>query len=212
MVLGAVWCPTEQRLSISEDLRRIRQDYFGNRLHELKWVKVSPSNLKLYGRVIDYFFDCPDLHFRCVVIPDKQILDHAARGQDHDTWYYKMYFNLLKVILEPGNGHFIYLDYKDTHSATKTRKLGEVLRNNAYDFERQIVRRIQPVRSEEVMLIQLVDLLTGVVSYINRGKLVSSAKRILVERVRRLSGYSLTATTLLREYKFNILRWSPKED
>jgi len=121
-----------------------------------------------------------------------------------------MYFILLSVLLDPAAEYRIYLDIKDTRSAQKVRKLGEVLANNIRDFERAVVADVQNVRSEEVQQLQLVDLLIGAVSYANRGLSGSPAKVALVEHMRRHSGYSLTKTTWLKEKKVNLLRWQSR--
>ena len=118
-----------------------------------------------------------------------------------------MYFDMLKTIFRPDACYRIYLDYKDTQGAAKVRKLHAVLCNNAYDFDRQIIERVQLVRSHEVEPLQLADLLIGAVSYVNRGLADSSAKQRLVERMRERSGYTLMQTTLLRENKTNLLVW-----
>jgi len=76
-----------------------------------------------------------------------------------------------------------------------------------YDFSRQIIERLQIVRSSEVEILQMADLLTGVVSYANRDLTTSSAKLALVGRIQERSGYSLTRTTLFREDKVNLFVW-----
>lgn len=211
MVLGAVWCPLEKTKRISTRLREIRKKYNLKPDFEVKWTKVSPGMVAFYRELMDYFFDDHDLHFRALIIPDKSKLDHRAFGQDHDAWYYKMYFDMLKVIFGPEGRYRVYLDIKDTRGGAKIAKLHEVLCNNAYDFSRQIIERIQLVHSREVDVLQLADLLIGAVSYANRGLSGSPAKASLVERMRRRSGYSLTRTTLLKEEKVNLLRWQAAE-
>ena len=119
--------------------------------------------------------------------------------------------DMLKIILYPDARYRIYLDYKDTQGATKVKKLQEVLCNNMYDFSRRIIERVQLVRSHEVEILQLADLLIGTVSYVNRGLSTSTAKRRLVDRMRARSGYKLTQTTLLRENKVNLFRWHASE-
>ena len=47
--------------------------------------------------------------------------------------------------------------------------LHEIICNNMYDFRHEIVERMQLVRSHEVELLQLADLLIGAVAYANRG-------------------------------------------
>ena len=207
MVLGAVWCPIERVHGISVRLREIKSNHGLAADFEMKWTKVSPAKRQFYLDVVDYFFEDADLHFRALIVPDKSQLRHAEFGQSHDEWYYKMYFDMLKVILNPHASYRIYLDIKDTRGARKVGKLHEVLSNNLYDFSRQIIERIQTVRSHEVELLQIADLLIGAVSYANRGLMTNAAKVALVEQMRHRSGYSLTKTTLYLEEKVNLFRW-----
>ncbi len=208
MVLGAVWCPRALAKHVFEDIRRIKEGHGFGRC-EVKWGKVSPGNQSLYTDLIDYFFDNESLGFRCVVIKDKQKLDHERYGQDHDTWYYKMFFVLLHGILTPGHAYSVYLDIKDTRGGAKVRKLHEVLCNSRYDFEQKILSNIQIVRSQEVELVQLADILLGAVSYKNRDLNTSRAKNGLVTLVQTKSGYSLVNSTLMKEPKFNVFCWNP---
>lgn len=211
MVLGSIWCPSEKARETAQKLREVKKQHNLAADFEIKWTKVSPAKLNFYLDILEYFFNDNDLHFRALVVRDKSRLCHAAYGQDHDTWYYKMYFDLLKVLLTPNDRFSIYLDIKDTRSADKVRKLHDVLCNNLYDFHREIILKVQNVRSHEVEQVQLADLLIGAVSYANRGLTDNSAKVALVELMRQRSGYSLTRTTLLRENKLNIFKWEPTE-
>ena len=208
MVIGAIWCSLDKRQSIANTLREIKRRHgFSNRF-EIKWTKVSPGGFKFYEEVVNYFFSEEDLHFRSLIVPDKTIINHPRFNQDHDTWYYKMFFNLLKTILNPDDQYHIYLDIKDTRSQNKINKLHDVLSNNAYEFGRKdIIKKIQQVRSDEVEQIQLADLLIGAVTYANRGLTTNSAKIDLIDLVKSKTGYSLTKSTLYQEEKFNIFRW-----
>jgi len=212
MVLGAVWCPLEKTREIAVRLREIKVRHGLKPGFELKFTKVSPAKQQFYLDVMDYFFDDDDLHFRALVVPDKSKLRHEVFKQTHDDWYYKMYFDMLKVILDPEACYRIYLDIKDTHGASRTTKLHEVLCNNIYDFDRRIIETVQQIRSHEAEQLQLADLLVGTVSYTNRGKTTSSAKLALAQRMRNRSRYSLTRTTLYREDKVNIFRWEASEN
>jgi len=211
MVLGAVWFPTEKAREISLKLRDIKKAHSLSPAFEIKWTKVSPAKEGFYLDLLDYFFRNDDLHFRALIVPDKTKLQHDLFGQDHDTWYYKMYFDMLKVILDPESRYRIYVDIKDTRSAVKIAKLRDVLCNNMYDFERRIIERVQTVRSHEVEPLQLADLLVGIISYVNRGLSSNAAKVALVEKMRSMSGYSLTRTNLLREDKVNLFVWQASE-
>lgn len=211
MLLGAVWCPLERVRETAVRIREIKAQHGLSPRFEIKWTKVSPARLQFYLNLMDYFFDDDDLHFRALIVPDKSKLRHSEFQQTHDDWYYKMYFDMLKVIINPDARYRIYLDIKDTRSASKVDKLWEVLRNAKYDFKRKIIERLQTVRSHEVEQMQLADLLLGAISYANRGLGTSEAKLALVERMRRRSGYRLIQTTLLRENKVNLFRWHPRE-
>lgn len=208
MVLGAIWCPLDKTREIAVRIAEIKRRHGLQPSTEVKWVKASPAKIQLYIDLLDYFFDDDDLRFRGVIIPDKSQLNHQAfEGQDHDTWYYKMYFTMLKTLLRPNDSYRIYMDIKDTRGGEKVRRLQEVLANNAYDFSREMVQRLQLVRSHEIGQLQLADLLIGAVSYVNRGLASSSAKSSLVDRIKQRSGYALTKSTLLREEKVNLLCW-----
>jgi len=211
MVLGAIWCPLEIVKEANSAIREVKHKHGLSSSFEIKWIKVSPAKQAFYIELVDYFFNNNDLHFRALTVPDKSKLQHELYGQDHDTWYYKMYFDMLKVILEPDARYRIYLDIKDTRSAGKMAKLHDVLCNNMYDFQRQIIERVQTVRSHEIELLQLADLLIGAISYINRNLTTNSAKVALVEKIRELSGYSLVKTNLLREDKLNLFVWHATE-
>lgn len=211
MVLGAVWCPLEKTRKIAERIREIKEHHKIYPFLEIKWTKVSPAQENFYLDLLDYFFDNNDIHFRALIVNNKDSLSHKEFLQDHDTWYYKMYFELLKILLNPDAQYRIYLDIKDTKSASKITNLHNVLCNNVYDFNRKIITRVQTVRSHEVEQIQLADFLLGIVSYANRNLQTSPAKLKLVERMRKRSGYSLSRSTLYRANKVNLFHWYPSE-
>ncbi|MCB1678520.1 MAG: DUF3800 domain-containing protein [Halioglobus sp.] len=162
MVLGAIWCPLDKSREVAVRLREIKLKHGLAPGFEVKWTKVSPAKTGLYLDLVDYFFDDVDLHFRALIVPDNSKLRHdAIPGQDHDTWYYKMYFDMLKVIFRPDARYRVYLDIKDTRGAEKVAKLHEVLCNNIYDFSRKVIERVQLVHSHEIEQLQLADLLIG---------------------------------------------------
>lgn len=212
MVLGAIWCPLEKSREIAVRLRELKRKHGMSASFEVKWTKIGPAGKDLYLDLIDYFFDDDDLHLRALIVPDKAKLRHDAfPGQDHDTWYYKMYFDMLKVILHPNARYRIYLDIKDTRGAEKVAKLHDVLCNNMYDFSRQVIERLQLVHSHEIEQLQLADLMIGAIGYLNRGLQGNAGKIALIQRIQKRSGYSLTKTTLLREDKINLFFWHAAE-
>ena len=212
MVLGAIWCDLEKVKDVSVRLREIKTKHGCGSKFEVKWTKVSAAKQSLYLDLVDYFFDDDDIRFRALIVPDKSRLNHSAfPAQNHDNWYYKMYFDMLKVLLSPDSKYRVYIDIKDTRGSVKIAKLHDVLCNNLYDFQRSIVERVQQVRSHEIELLQLADLLIGAVSYVNRNLEGSVGKLAVIDRMRRRSGYTLNKTTLLREQKVNLFRWIAQE-
>lgn len=207
MLIGGVWCPQGKKDEIFHRFREIKEEHGLSKRFEIKWNKVSMGQLGFYMDIVNYFFDNSDLHFRVLVIPNKQELKHDLFNQTYDDFYYKMYFNMLKTLFEPGCVYNIYIDIKDTRGQHKVEKLHEVLCNNHYDFDRNLIRKVQQVRSEEVELVALADLLTGALSYVHRGKDTNAAKLKLIERIKTRSGYNLMSSTLYRENKFNIFVW-----
>lgn len=207
MVLGGVWCPDNMRKRIAREIRTLKVRYDLNPHYEVKWNKISKGKYDFYIALVEYFFTNPNLHFRGMVIPDKSILRHEDFGQTHDEFYYKSYFSLIKTLLQPGDHYNIYLDIKDTRGESKVRKLHDYLCNSKYDFDRDMIRRVQQVRSHELELVALADVLIGALSYVHRGFNTSSAKLAVIERIKRLSGYTLMQSTLYREDKFNIFVW-----
>ncbi len=209
MVLGGVWCLRDIAREAHKRLREIKAKHGCGAGFETKWTKVSPSKAALYLDMVDYFFDDDDLRFRAVIVPDKTLLDHDAHAQTHDEWYYKMYFTMLKAILSPQDRFRVYLDIKDTRGGSKVRKLREVLCSSLYDFDAEIVSDIQILRSEDVELMQLADLLIGAVGYVNRGRAENAGKVAVVERIKERSRLSLVRSSLVRERKMNLFRWAP---
>ncbi len=211
MVFGAVWSRLDRKDEISQRVREIRKRHGMPPSFEFKWTKIGPSKIQMYLDLVDYFFDDDDLHFRCLVIPDKKSLNHSRFDQSHDDWYYKQYFNMLKIILRPGDKYNIYLDIKDTRSNSKVRKLHDVLCNNAYDFSRQLIQKVQQIRSHETAQSQLADILIGAMAYRARGLSGNAGKNEIVARIAERSGYSLNKNTLYKEEKFNILMWKGEQ-
>lgn len=216
MVLGAIWCRKDKTREISEKIRDIKEFHGISRRREIKWTKVSPSKVNFYNDLVNFFFDEKELHFRGLVALEKNKLEHEFFQHDHDTWYYKMYYEMLKEIFRLENSYNVYLDIKDTIGIKKVNKLWEVLSNKLYDFKKEVIKKMQLVRSHESEIMQLTDLLIGTVMYENRriygnkydGS--SNAKLNLVKNVKENLMHELTTSTSLLERKFNVFIWSPK--
>lgn len=211
MVLGAIWCPVDKTQEIATRIREIKEKHFSSRHRETKWNKVSPAKLEFYIDLVDYFFDEANLHFRAI-IADKTNLDHGRFQQSHDDWYYKIYFSLLKIILNPESNYRIYIDIKDTRGGSKVKELRNILCTSNYDFSQKIIERVQITHSHEIEQLQLADLLIGALSYYHNTNLndQTEAKQKLIERIKQRSHYSLEKNTLFQEKKLNLFFWESR--
>lgn len=212
MVLGAVWCPREAVQRVSHSIRLIKRAHGLDPHFEIKWTKVSPAGHKFYRELIELFFRDQDLRFRALIIPDKNVLQHEDFNQTHDDFYYKMYFLMLCHIVAPSQKFHIYIDIKDTRGARKMAKLHEALCNNFFDFDRDVIERVQQIHSHESELLQIADLLIGAVSYANCGLTTTSGKgkSQLVNLVNSWPGVGpLDQTSSYGRTKFNLFVWQP---
>ncbi len=215
-VLGAIWVNRDKVSEIFQQLRDLKIKHnlaskSETEIFEAKWTKISISKVNYYCDLIKYFFDNSDLHFRGVVVPNKEILNHAALGQDHDTWYYKMFYVLLNKIIGKDFEYNLYLDIKDTKSNSRVLNLQRLL--NITDTEDMIaVQKAQQIRSHEVELIQLTDILIGALSYKHRGLEENEGKAKVIELIEKnVPGNQIIKTSEVTEEKFNILIWSPRK-
>lgn len=206
MILGCVWCKKDLVKDVHSRIAEIKERNEIARQGEMKWGKLSKGNENAYLDLVNYFFDNAEIHFRAIII-DKSQLSHDRFFQTHDEWYYKMLFLLIRNVLRSDNSYNVYLDYKDTQSGSRSRKLHEVLCNNEYDFQKQLIRNVQCLPSHEIGLIQLCDVLIGSLSYNIHRLNQNSGKLDVVQLVKRRSGMQLTASTLPSEQKFNLLVW-----
>ncbi len=208
MVLGAICCPAAQRAMLARKFKALKKEYHLAPEFEMKWTKLSPAKLDFYKAVLDLFFDEPLLHFRALVVPDKQALEHERFAQNHDAFYYKMWFLLLNTMLKPAHRYRIFLDIKDTQGQAKINKLHDLLCHTNDDFDRNLIQSIELVHSHDVLFVQLADLMIGALAYLHRGLQSSQAKLALVEHLRQRSGLQLEKSALPRADKFNVFVWS----
>jgi len=210
MLIGGIWCPKKEVKDLSEQIRAIKTKHKAR--GEIKWVKVSKSRQEFFIELVEYFFKTPGLNFRCLIVDDKSKLSHDYFNQgSHDSFYYKMYFYMLRNILKPSCRYNIYLDIKDTRSAQKLAKLKEVLCNNVYDFTQQMIGNIQNIHSRESEILQLADLFIGAISYINRDLSDNSAKMKVAQKIATYSGHKLNHKSPPWIDKFNLFIFTPSE-
>jgi len=215
MVIGGVFCSKSKAKKINKDIRKIKVKYNIGPFVEVKWHKISMNKLDFYKELIEYFFSNDDLHFRCVVAPEKKSLNLEKYSLTYNEWYYRIYYLLLKEIVGIDGEYYIYMDIKDTKGGAKVNKLKEVLNKMLYSFYSEVVKNIQLVRSDEIDIMQITDILIGAVSYINRDISISdNGKKEIIDLIMKKTGQSLKYTTTPKIFhnKFDIFRWQPRHE
>lgn len=203
MVLGCVYCLKKDVKYISDKIKQIKIKHGLKPNTEIKWTKVSNNKISMYKELIDLLYT-EDLSFRGWIAHDKKSLDHELFHQTYDDWYYKMYYYLFNYIVSESIINYnIYLDIKDSRSAAKNRKLADILsKYNIFN-----VKKVQTIRSDEVQLVQLADLIIGAIGYDNRELKSSRAKCELVNYIEKKFNVSFLSSTPSNRKKFNIFHW-----
>lgn len=195
-VIGGIWIPAECRQQIKDEIKKIRIKY--GKLGEMKWKKVSPVTLDMYKELIDLFFGRYQIRFRAICIKASEV-DHETYNQGSgELGFYKFYFQLIHHWLVPGNEYSVFIDYKtnaDPHRATVMQR---VLRCTSPVK----VDQVQALSSEQSLLIQLADVLTGVVAASFNNDL-KGTKLELANIVEQYLRHPIRSTGL-GEQKFNV--------
>lgn len=211
MVLGSVWVPKNKVKTIVSDIRSIKEKHGFSRMFEFKWTQVSPAKENFYIDVVKYFFDNPDLHFRAILANKNKF---TYDKYDFDQIYYIIYYYLLINIITNDSTYNIYIDIKSKkRGGVKSCELHRVLSRKLHDFSfSKIIKKLQIIDSKESELLQLADLLSGALGYLNRDLPMSSAKGDVIKTIGEISGSNLRLSTLPSEKKFNVLYWKGKDN
>lgn len=204
MVLGALKVPSSETIRINKTIKYLKHKH--NYHKEIKWTKLNISQKCFYDELLEFFFSSVHMWFQAVLIPDKKNLQHDVYNQgSHDLFYYKMYYQVLRNLIEIDTSIKIYLDYKDTRGGNKIKELGNVLHNA---FKKSIDMKLFSIQSHESNIIQLVDLLIGAISYKARDDIehTSEIKNYIVDKIETLANIELHTGTPPWENKFNIFK------
>lgn len=177
MLLGNISCAYPQVKRHSERIKEIKKKH--HFYAEIKWTNVSRSKLQFYLELIDYFFDT-DLKFRAIGV-QKEYIQLEEPNTTFDDFYYKMYYRLLNYKVDTTDHYNVYLDIKDTWSNTKANRLRDIL-----NVQFGVFRKVQCIRSEESLLLQMADLLMGAIAYeINVPEKRSGAKGKVLAQIKK---------------------------
>lgn len=211
MLIGALYCQKNKVKKINEYIKYLKKNYNLSDKIELKWNKIDKKTEKLYLDIINYFFNNDDLRFRVIVI-DKTKLNHEKFNQTENQFYHKVYFEMLKYIIIPGNSYYIYPDIKDTNSYYNHQIMLNYLRIKMSDINKKTIRKVQPIRSYESLILQVTDVLIGALSYYYRNIIQNKVKLNIINEINRLYQNSFDISSYYDNTKFNIFIWRPKDD
>ena len=204
MVIACIRCPESKVKEITNYILALKKKHHIWKYAEIKWTKVSKSKLDFYLELLEYFFNNRFLLFRAIVVPNKGKLDHPAYKQDHNTFYYKMIYNLVDYFLHYERSYNIYVDKKEnSYNAKKQLKITK----NFLQAHCSKPIKMQNITSYKSELMQLNDFLQGAVCFYNRGlhtETTNIAKKAIIEAMLR-KGLILNET--IDRPKFNVLIW-----
>lgn len=212
MTIGAVYLNKNKVTESNERIRSIKKRNNIDVKEELKWTRITKGRLEVYKDLVNYFFDTDFLLSRTIVVTDKSGLKHEIYSQTHDTWYYKMHYRLIENIIEPNCSYNIYLDYKDTNMHYRGEELKQFLQNRFSNFSNVKINKVQPIRSHEVEIMQIVDIIIGAIAYKNKKINTSSSKLEIIELIEKRSNANLLYSSVLREKKLNVFMWNMAGD
>jgi len=202
MVIGSLWLPAEDRDTFKREIHELRDQHrIGG---EFKWQKVSPSRVAFYRQLVEWFSTKGDLlRFRCIAVEQSQVNLKLYHEDDQELGFYKFYYQLLHHWILDFNEYAIFVDFKSNRRRDRLHVLRRCL---DYSNLSSIVGAVQAVRSEESVLIQLVDVLTGMAAYRLNGQVAAdSAKADVLGQFERLRGGQI-GPTYKSEQKFNVFR------
>lgn len=202
MVIGGLWLKKEKRDEFKKEIHALRDKFkIGG---EFKWQKVSPSREKFYESLIDWFVKKNDeLRFRCIAVECKKVDLLKYHQSDQELGFYKFYYQLLHHWILDFNTYSIFIDFKSNRRRDRLQVLQQCLQNSNLSA---VLTSLQPIRSDESVLMQLCDVLTGIASAkLNQKDLSSSAKKKVIKELEKKLGRPITKTPK-GENKFNVFK------
>ena len=200
MVIGSLWLPSDSREEVKKAIHALRDKHkIGG---EFKWQKISPSRETFYLELSDYFLELGDqLRFRCIAVDHAKVNLVHYHDNDQELGFYKFYYQMLRHWLDDFNEYAVFCDCKRNRDPQRLRVLQRCLDASILS---STISYVQAVRSDESVLIQLADVLTGMASArLNQSLGTDSAKKRLVEHFESRLGRTIRHT-FKAEQKYNV--------
>ena len=200
MVIGSLWLPADHRDDFKQAIHELRDKHrIGG---EFKWQKVSPSKLSFYLDLVSWFCEQGEnLRFRCIAVAHCKVNLLHYHQNDQELGFYKFYYQLLHHWILDFNEYSVFCDFKSNRRRDRLEVLQKCL---AWSNLSSTISNVQAVRSDESVLIQLVDTLTGAAAArLNQKVKKNSAKEAVIRRIEENLGEGIKHTGL-NEHKFNV--------
>jgi len=200
MVIGSLWLPKELRNNYKNEIHSLREKYkIGP---EFKWQKISNSRVHFYNDLIDWFFSKgEDFRFRCIVVDANKVDLLHYHENDQELGFYKFYYQMLHHWILDFNEYNIFCDAKKNAKNDRLKILAKCL---GYSNLSSSVKNVQAIRSDESVLIQLSDVLTGLIaSRMNCSLKTGSVKEQVLKHFESVLGKKICATSKT-ENKLNV--------
>ena len=201
IVIGGIWLPTCRRNVFKQELHNLRNHYLVG--GEFKWTKATPSRENFYLDLVTWFFNkSKDVRFRCIVV-DSTIIDlNTYHRNDCELGFYKFYYQLLHKWILADYSYSIFCDYKTNRNTARWRDLSNCLAHSNVLAE---IHRMQSVRSSESVMLQLVDVIVGIVAAKYNRRAIQGTKRHLLEHTEQFLHHPIHQTNRAEE-KFNVFQ------
>lgn len=208
MVIGALFLPRKEKTRITNNLKKIFKKY--KFLQELKWSRINKEQLAFYKLIIDYFVTEKELSFRCIIVDKSKVKYNQYHNNDEELAFFKFYYLMLRSKLSNNNQYYIFLDKKPTRDKNRARALHSFLESYILLNRTNCnIKHFQAYSSNENLLIQLCDFLTGLIGFAcNYQNKQSNRLSFVLYLRKKLGKNALCRTTALNEEKFNVLVWN----
>jgi hypothetical protein len=198
MVIGSIWIPGTIRVDLKNKIKELQNKHqvYG----EIKWNNVSPSKIEFYQELIRLFFDTEQLRFRCIVVDSHAVDLKRYHDSDSELGFYKFYYQMLTHWINEHKYFWIYVDYKKNKVPDRIKTLQNVLWNSS---RKGTVEIVQAINSKQSLMIQLADVLIGIVGYKYNSYKTSESKLSLIDIVEEEYNYKIQGTSR-GSSKFNV--------
>lgn len=204
--IGGVWIPADFRQKAKMLINELKTKYglYG----EMKWNRICPRSEELYLELVDMYFQYDEMRFRTICIKSDDVNHERFNAGSGELGFYKFYFQLIHHWMLMGNSYQVFVDYKTNGYQHRVQELGAILNNTS---TAELVQ-IQALPSDESVLIQLADVLTGAVaSAFNCAKTDSLSKQRVRNLIEERLGGKIVATSV-SESKFNVFKINLRKD